>query len=338
MSGPTNGVEELLRRDVARVVGDVQVTETELRQAREGVDELIVERRRRDRGRLVAGIVAAAVVLPVLGVTASRALETDGSPSPAEQPDPADSLPAIADGFLDGEVPTSETLGGVWRVDNGTVVMQFSPSGDFALDNRGRLFDRPALTGAWSVDDGVVSVVVEGGTAGCAGDDFELQARVPRANTLNVAHLRPGSSGCVLLQESRWVLEQLLPTNNYADFVGGPQRMEPFEAEGADMSGVYFLEGGRYLLELDRGRTYSVVGESGRVDSGTWSVGDGRLELTSAGVDGRCEVRDRLAWEPLLKADPGTPMYRGTVATNDCKAPWAVDAWFRVPDVTHPVR
>jgi hypothetical protein len=54
-------IEERLARDIAAVTGEVVVTESHLREAREEVDERIGNRRRRDRSVVVAAAAAAAV-------------------------------------------------------------------------------------------------------------------------------------------------------------------------------------------------------------------------------------------------------------------------------------
>ena len=63
-----SSIEERLARDIAAVTKGVVVTESDLRDARDAVDERIDSQRQRDRRRIVVAAAAAAVVIPVLGI------------------------------------------------------------------------------------------------------------------------------------------------------------------------------------------------------------------------------------------------------------------------------
>ena len=57
-----SSIEERLARDIAAVTGGVVVTESDLRDARDAVDERIESRRQRDRRTVLAAAAAAVLV------------------------------------------------------------------------------------------------------------------------------------------------------------------------------------------------------------------------------------------------------------------------------------
>ena len=64
-----SSIEERLARDIAAVTGGVVVTESDLRNAREAIDDRIDSGHQRRRNGIVAAA-AAAVLVVALGVTA----------------------------------------------------------------------------------------------------------------------------------------------------------------------------------------------------------------------------------------------------------------------------
>ena len=83
-----SSIEERLARDIAAVTGGVVVTESDLRDARDAVDERIDSGRQRDRRRTVIAAAAAAVLILVLGVTAFLTLGGDDETAPPADPGP----------------------------------------------------------------------------------------------------------------------------------------------------------------------------------------------------------------------------------------------------------
>ena len=70
-----SSIEERLARDIAAVTGGVVVTESDLRNAREAVDERIDIEQQRNRRRPWDAVAAAAVVIPILGFAAFQMLD-----------------------------------------------------------------------------------------------------------------------------------------------------------------------------------------------------------------------------------------------------------------------
>lgn len=83
-----SSIEERLFRDIAAVTGGVVVTESNLRHAREAVDERIDSQRQRNRRRALVAAAAAAVVIPIVGVVAFQALDSGGKTGQPVSPVP----------------------------------------------------------------------------------------------------------------------------------------------------------------------------------------------------------------------------------------------------------
>ena len=124
-----SSIEERLARDIAAVTGGVVVTESDLRDARDAVDERIDSRRQRDRRRTVIAAAAAAVLIPVAGIRrvpdAGRRRQVGTA---AAKPGPTVAVDPDAD-FLTGDAPTAQLIDGVWRLDNGDLLMLFGEDG-----------------------------------------------------------------------------------------------------------------------------------------------------------------------------------------------------------------
>jgi hypothetical protein len=159
-------IEERLARDIAAVTGGVVVTESDLRDARDAVDELIDSRRQRDR-RTVLAAAAAAVLVLVLGVTAFLNRGADDQTAPPAHTGRTTSDPD-AD-FLVGRAPSPDLLQGVWRLDNGGAQMRFSAPDLFSYDTSGQLFHDPAVHGTYVIDGDLVTLSVDAGRSWSCG-------------------------------------------------------------------------------------------------------------------------------------------------------------------------
>ena len=86
---------------------------------------------------------AAAVVIPVLGVRrlpdAARRRQVGAA---RQTPVPTNSADADAD-FLTGDLPAPGLIDGLWRVDNGTLLMLFNSNGTMRFDNSGAAVLQP---------------------------------------------------------------------------------------------------------------------------------------------------------------------------------------------------
>ena len=329
-------IEERLARDIAAVTGGVVVTESDLRTARDAVIERIDSRQQWNRRRTVIAVAAAAVLIFIVGVTAFLTLGGDRETAPPANPRPTTS-DSEAD-FLTGRAPTPDLLQGVWRLDNGTVQMRFSAPNVISFDTAGRLFHNPGVHGTYVIAGDLITVRVDGGPAGCGGEEFAMRASLPEPpvgpGALRLVHTRPGTGNCAPEQDERWVMEQVLPTSPNMANVGFSTESgwQPLVGKSA-LYGVWMAEGGGYVLELDPGGTYYVADESDEpIDRGQWSLrGGSDLMLTSSAGSTECSNGDRLVLGAVEQVNPGTRALRSTVQENSCGAPWATAVWILIP-------
>lgn len=341
-----SSIEERLARDIAAVTGDVVVTDSDLRKARDEVEDRIVIDRQRTRRRSGLVVAAAAVAIPVIGLAAVHMLDSSDN-----QPTPPSSSVSTSDEdveeFLVGRSPTPDRVAGVWRVDNGTVLMQFTADGSFQVDDRGRLFADPGGTGTYAIDGDLITLTVDDGASGCAGQTVAMRASLPEPGSMRFVHTQPGTGNCVpenvivdgapaVTDNQWWELEQVLPTKS--DYLANlntshEKGWEPLTANKPSLHGDWLAEGGGYVLELAPDGTYFIADESGDLaDRGNWWLLPSKdLDLTSSGLDGRCSAGDRLVLGGLEQLNPGTLVIRGDVLLNNCNAPWTPTAWIQIP-------
>lgn len=330
-----SSIEDRLQRDITAVTGGVVVTESDLRDAREAIDERIESRRQRGR-RTVLEAAAAAVLILVLGVAAFQTLGGDDETAPPADPAPTTSDPE-AD-FLTGRAPTPDLLQGVWRVDNGTLAMRFAAPNSISFDDSGRLFHNPGVQGTYAIAGDLITVSVDGGTAGCGGQQFAMRASLPESpvgpGAMRLVHTRPGTGNCVSDQGEKWIMEQVLPASpTMAELVFSTEAgWQPLVGMSA-LYGVWLAEGGGHVLEIEPGGSYYVADESGEpVDRGRWSLrGGSDLTLTSSARSARCSEGDRLVLGAVEQVNPGTRAVRSTMQENTCGAPWVPAAWVLIP-------
>lgn len=336
-------VEERLLRDIAAVTGGVEVTDSELTEAREVLDERIEGRRQRDRRRILAGVAAAAVVIPVVGFVALQTLDGDDRSAPPVKPGPTKAVDPYAQ-FLGGTTPTADLLDGVWRVDNGSVLVHFSAPGTMAMDDGGRLFTDPDIEGTYQITGDLITLRVEKGPDDCFGQSIAMRASVTERGAMHVVHTQPGVGDCApefpelaenpgSYNDVSWGLEQVLPTRN--KFLAGLRITEKEWQKfpiGQALAGDWMAQGGGQMLELTRDGHYSVLAGTGDVvDRGQWSRRGRTLTLTSSGASPSCAAGDRVVLSDMQYADLGAPFVRGTVEENDCDGAWAAKTWIMFP-------
>ncbi|MDQ1599620.1 MAG: hypothetical protein QOD68_1094, partial [Actinomycetota bacterium] len=241
--------------------------------------------------------------------------------------------------FLTGGAPTPELLQGVWRLENGGMQMRFSAPDVVSFDNGGRLFHNPAVQGTYVISGDLITVSVDGGPAGCGGQEFAMRASLPvppvGPGALRLVHTRPGTGNCAPAQDERWVMEQVLPTSpNMADLVFSTDPgWQPLVGKNV-LYGVWLAEGGGHLLEIDPGGTYYVAAEPGEpIDRGQWSLrGGSELTLTSSADSATCGDGDRLVLGAVEQDfGTGTRALRWSVRENTCGATWVPAAWILIP-------
>ena len=333
-----SSIEERLTRDIAAVTGGVVVTESDLRDARDAVVERIDSRRQGSRRRTVIAVAAAAVLIFVVGVAAFLTLDGDRETAPPAKPRPTTSNPE-AD-FLIGSAPTPDLLQGVWRLDNGGVHMRFSAPNVISFDTAGRLFHNPGVHGTYVIAGDLITVSVDGGPAGCGGQEFAMRASLPEPpvgpGALRLVHTQPGTGNCAPVQDERWVMEQVAPASHFMTGLvfSTESGWQPLVGKSA-LYGVWLAEGGGYLLEIDPGGSYYVADESGEpIDRGQWSLrGGSDLTLTSSAGSTECSKGDRLVLGAVEQvAGTGTRALRSALQENTCGAAWVPATWILVPD------
>jgi hypothetical protein len=334
-----SSIEERLARDIAAVTGGVVVTESDLKDAREAVDERIDSSQRRRR-RLALGAAVAAVVVPIVAVTAVGVLgdpesATPVSPVPTDpvptNPDAAD--PDTAEAFLTGSAPTPALLQGVWRRDDEVnLLVRFSSPNLIWFDGTGLLFKNPAVHGTYVIEGDQIIVSVDGGPADCGGQTFTMRASLPEPGALRFVHTQPGTGNCASEPNEEWVLEQVLPTNaGLAGVNVVPEGGWSGVTDSGALLGDWMAEGGGHILEVDADGSYYVADDSGEpVDQGRWSLQASELTLTSAAASDTCRAGDRLILGALEQQTMTVPALRGTVAENACGGAWVPELWMQL--------
>jgi hypothetical protein len=325
-------IEERLSRDIEAVTGGIVVTESDLRDARADVVERIESKRQRDRRRgLVAAAAAAAVVV---GVATWQGLSSeDTSPSPAPPVPSPSALTDTEKAFLTGDAVTAGNLPGVWRLDNGSTLFMFTPDGRFSFDDTGQLSTDPLVDGTYAVEGDAISVDIEGGTSGCAGQAITLRAVVSAPGTLHVLPVGREPSGCEAPSSYQWVLEPVLPAGFFSDIKSGPGvNWDPPAGYDSVQATWYDAQGG-YLVELrDDGTFTTLTGMGEAADSGTWNVDPSvtRLTLVSGADSSTCREGDRFVLDNLRVRQIGVLNLQGDLGRNDCGVAWKGTGWVRL--------
>jgi hypothetical protein len=330
-----SSIEERLLRDIAEVTGGVVMTDSDLRDARESLDERIDNRRQRDRRRTVAVAAAAAVVL--VGIAGWQVLQNgDASPTPAPPgPEPSELSPTDQ-AFLTGDAPTTDLLAGLWRLDNPTssrMLFLVTADGGIQWDDTGQLAGDPQVSGTYAIDGDQVTVEVEGGSADCSGQTLTLRAVVSVDGTLHVVPVELGTDRCGNDFRAQWVLEKMLPTSaGWRDLTAPPgANWDPPEGHEV-LLGNWFDPRGRYVLELRPDGTFtSLTGPGVVANSGTWEDQSAtKLTLRSSGEVGECQQGDLFVLNHLRARDVGAMALQGDLGRNDCGIPWEGKGWFRL--------
>jgi hypothetical protein len=344
-------IEEQLRRDIAAVTGGVVVTDSDLREARDAVEDRVEETRRRNR-LVAAGAAAAAIVIPLVGFAVFQVLDED-EVGPAE-PAPAVPSPAGAD-FLTGSDPTGEDVEGLWRVDNSTLLMLFNRDGTVQYDDAGTLYTSPTVAGTYVVEGDLITVTVESGPAECVGQVFVMQAALPGPGEMRVVHGEREVAGCApAAPGQRLVLEHVLPLEHeeLSQLSAPGGRLQPPERDTL-LHGDWMTEGDDVMVEMNDGGFVLELSPDGRyvfastgdivedsavavVDSGTWSLSGDRLRFVSEGGPANphtgapvCAPGSRFDMESVGHADSdGLVVLRGTWADESCAAGWAPSTFF----------
>lgn len=323
-------IDERLARDVAAVTGGVIVTETHLREARDAVDDRLD--RRTSRPALRTAAAAAALALAAGG--AAFLLTADRDEPAAQLAGPGAVLPDPDVAFLVGTAPTTQTLDGVWRLDNGRVAIRFDDKGTVTFDDQGTLFSAPGTTASYAIDDDRITVTTtDHDRAECIGREFTMRATLPEPGALRF--VRSDTFGaCTPLPSGQQTMEQVLPTSRSiaGNVFSGDTGWKPL-TDGAPLLGVWTAEGGGHVLEMDGDGAYYVADDSGEpIDRGQWSFRSDALTLTSSADSTTCTDGARFVLGAVEWIAPSTRAFRGTVVQNDCGGAWTPLTWFLLPN------
>jgi hypothetical protein len=331
-------VEERLTRDIAAVTGGVVVTESDMKDALDGVVDRVEIGRRRSRRRAVVGLAAAAVVIPIVGVAIAQSTSHDGTAPPVGPPTPAPTIRETADQWLIGSPPTQDLVQGLWREDNGHLSIRFSSSGTVQIDEFGRLLGSPEFEGTYEISGDVISIAVDGGAVGCQGARFAMRASLPEPGAMRFVPTASGTGKCTFSQIGVWgTWEQALPAGKtFRGLRFGDELAWQSWPDRDALFGMWAAVGGGYVLEIDGGGSYFVADESGEtIDRGRWLYRPSQLTLTSSARSVDCRRGDRALVDHLEYVDPGagTVAMRWTLKTNTCDGAWAARRWFQIPSV-----
>ena len=314
------------------------MTNSDVQDTRDVLDDGLEGRPSRPSGRALAA--ASAAVAVMAGIAGWQALVDDAPADPGPvttAPSAAagvDDVPVLSTGdqaFLAGDAPTPELLRGLWRLDNPTdsrMLFLFTDDGGFRYDDSGNLTEQPLATGNYRVEGDTISVDVDGGVAGCAGQTLVLRGAVNDLGGLNLVPVDADPTSCDRPARHRWVLEQLLPTNpGWMAFTAprGPH-WDPLPGPES-LVGTWLAGGGGYVIELHEDGTFTRLAGAGEVvDRGTWADGasTSMLTLTSGEESPTCRPGDRFALSQLRGRDLGTLAIQGEVERDDCGVP----PWF----------
>ena len=327
-----SSIEERLARDISAVMKGVVVTERDLLDARDAVDERVDAGRGRGRRRTVLVVAAAAVVVAGVGFGAVQAMSDDNaSVTPVGEGAPADDI--YAD-FLAGEAPTLENLNGFWRVDNGSTMAWFQADGIVQFSDQGTVISDPDTVGMYSIEGDTIEVTASD-APGCVSPEFTMRAALPEPGLMNVV-LAESQLGTCEAVATTIALEHVLPDNgNFADFTSsGARGWQPVTDEQVVL-GDWMAEGGGYLLEIADDETYYVADDSGEVvDNGAWRIRRAALELFSRTESPQCDEGNMLILGNVEYSNAEVTLLRGAVDQNDCGGGWTPDSWLKIPDAT----
>ncbi|MBK5307046.1 MAG: hypothetical protein JJD92_10195 [Frankiaceae bacterium] len=326
----SSSIEERLARDIAAVSGGVVVTDSDLQEVRKAVIDRIHSKRPRVRLGSTAAVAAAAVVLAA-GIAGFLTFGDDDRASQPANPGPTPISDPDAE-HLTGQAPTAQLIEGVWRVDNGMVLVQFREDGTVRFDEQGTLFSRPVTTGTYVIAGDAINVTITSDAQqSCIGSTFAIRAAMPEVGLLRFA--RTASDPCVPMPPGRGALDQLLPSSPTTEETRFSQETgwAPL-SDNTVLSGVWLAEGGGHLLELAVGGAYYLADNSGApIDRGQWSLRNSALTLTSSSSSVQCSARDQFVLGAVEAVRPNTIAIRGTVTKNACRGAWTPATWILIP-------
>lgn len=220
-------------------------------------------------------------------------------------------------------------------MDNGTIHLAFTADGVARFDDvGGLLFSNPAVIGTYVITDDLVSIAVEGGADGCAGQTISMRAAAPEPGLMRMVTEQPGTDLCSNMT-GRWVLEHVLPANESFAGMGPPKNRAWKPLTDTDVvPGLWVPFGGGSVLEMAPDGRYAVAAGAGElVDTGQWTLDGSELSLVSGADSPTCGGGDRLVLSRMEHINSGTDMIRGSIDQNTCGGAWtSPEGWFLVPD------
>ena len=207
----------------------------------------------------------------VLGVTAFLTLDGEDRAAPPATRGPSRRSASTTTPRSSPGARRRPRTAGVWRLDNGSVMMRFAPPDLVSLDHKGRLLENPAVQGRYTIDGDTISINVDGGADSCGGRRIAMRASVPGRESCTSSS-PAGAGACDGLHDERWVMEQMLPLTGQRGFFAQGAGWPP--VAGSETGSRDVARRGRRLpVRADRGNG-STTSWPGRVSR--WTPASGR--------------------------------------------------------------
>ena len=275
----------------------------------------------------------------------TAAADTTSGPSrtPAAATDLATTIAATPTGPTTTEpIPvTSETLAGIWRVEDPPVpglLNQIGADGSFVFDMQGFLDTDPYGTGTYELDGTELIISVTNGA--CSDWAFRVDD-IPEDGRVLATYSR---SGCHVLAGEPWNLTRLSPIAPSASAIVEPVAVSdaPVELSTANVEGIWLREGTGQLASFTSDGTYS-VDDGGLLgvdpdDTGHYEI-DGDAFVLSTDGTGSCAAGTTVTWTAAIldsvtfteDDELDTQRLRMTASDNECVG-WTSgkQTWLRV--------
>ena len=319
-----SSIEERLARDIAAVTGGVVVTDSDLRDARKGIDDRIGSgtaatagaRRRGRRGRRRR---------PRPGrrrVPDARRGRQGGASRQGRgrrQPDRRQPRRLPHRRRTDGRAPPRGLAAGQRQ---GADALR--PSRPGVLRPRRPALRQPRRPGPVRLDGDTIRITVDGGPDGCGGRQIAHAGRPsPKKGSSTSSLPEPGEGACAGLQDERLVMERMLPrARATVDYLASKERGWQALTDTAAWSGRGSPKAVATCWSSTAATYHVATGTGEQVDYGEWALERGKLTLTSWPDSVDCSTSDILVMGGLEFDESGTTAIRSDVQRNDCGGDW----------------
>lgn len=214
----------------------------------------------------------------------------------------ADAQPAGSPATTEAIPVTSETLAGIWRVEDPPtpgILHQIGADGSFVFDMEGVLDTDPWGTGTYELDGTEVIISVTNGA--CSDWAFRVDD-IPEDGRVLATYSR---SGCHVRAGEPWNLTRLSPIAPSASAIVEPVTVSdaPVELSTANVEGIWLREGTGQLASFTSDGRYS-VDDGGLLgvdpdDTGHYEI-DGDTFVLSTDGTGSCTAATTVTWTAAI--------------------------------------